>query len=50
MTPYHKYGSCPTCGASEYRNAVPWAQIARANGYPDHPEPRVKYELDQTLF
>lgn len=50
MTPHHKYGSCPSCGVSEYRNAVAWEKIAAANGYPHEPDKHVKYEPEPTLF
>jgi hypothetical protein len=46
----YKYGVCPKCGSSAYRNSVEWQTVAAANGYPDTPEDGVMYELEPSLF
>lgn len=46
----YKYGVCPHCGASAYRNAVNWLQIAAANGYPELPLSTEEYPLAPLLF
>lgn len=48
--PHEKYGVCPSCGCSEYRNAVPWEQIQAANDYPPIPDPLQRYPLVMDLF
>lgn len=40
---------CPSCGRNG-KLARPWAEVARINGYPDVPDPAVKYEPEPTLF
>jgi hypothetical protein len=45
-----KYGVCPSCGCSEYRNAYDWLTIAQANGYPIEPNNREVYPVQPVLF
>lgn len=39
----HKYGVCPKCGCSSYRNAIEWEMIAAANNYPYVPDEKEIY-------
>lgn len=43
-----KYGVCPKCGVSAYRNAFPWLEMANVHGWLLEIN-GVKYEPD-TLF
>lgn len=45
-----KYGVCPTCGCSEYRNAVEWSVISQANDYEEIPNVTIPYPLQPVLF
>lgn len=46
----YKYGVCPRCGVSEYKNAVKWEMIAIANDYPLHPIMGTRYPPQPELF
>lgn len=48
--PQTKYGVCPTCGSSEYNNALDWILVADANGYSDIPDRNKEYPLHPVLF
>lgn len=45
-----EYGGCPSCGCSEYRNALAWEQIASANNYPLQPDSKTIYLPHPVLF
>jgi hypothetical protein len=44
-----KYGVCPSCGKSAYRNAVDWNAIYEINGYDPIPIYDKIYSLSPTL-
>ena len=44
-----KYGVCPACGSSAYRNAVSWESIYEVNGYSLIPIDGQTYSLSPTL-
>jgi hypothetical protein len=44
-----KYGVCPSCGCSAFRNAVKWESIYEVNGYEVIPLPGQVYLLSPTL-
>jgi hypothetical protein len=45
-----KYGVCPSCGCSEYRNALDWDPIAKVNDYPPEPNRSQVYPPYPVLF
>jgi hypothetical protein len=45
-----KYGVCPSCGKSAYRNAVSWEAFYEVNGYGPIPTYDKIYYLGPTLF
>jgi hypothetical protein len=44
-----KYGVCPSCGCSAYRNAVKWESVYEVNGYEVIPTNGRVYLLSPTL-
>jgi hypothetical protein len=44
-----RYGVCPACGCSAYRNAVSWDTIYEVNGYGPIPIHGQIYSLSPTL-